>query len=307
MQEFVRIMEGIYLVGVIFLLLVSFVKKKPSKLLGFMFLPLGLRILWVYPEKKIGGWILILISLLYLFRGIRVVAYRSKPIWRADVGGPASDRSQSRIGRKWKNAPKALLLVSFLLIGSGIIRFFVKQFQLGVGEAVFRALLAATALSIAYLFFDVIGIKMIGPVLSLKVETRRGVIRDVLWVSELRGRSTRTNLHILLEEDRTCFITYALYSKKWTDLIGHECEYRVHTGILGTEFLLELPRKLSETATHTKTPEPEELSDLFFVEDSLRNQEREGFFFRNRWFFFSFFGLSLLLLVTICLLHLFVR
>lgn len=307
MQEIIRISEGIYLVSLMFLLVLSLWKKKPSKLLGILLLPSGLRILWGFPEKKIGAWVLIAISTIYLLRGIRVVAYRSKPIRRADVGGPESDRSQSRIARKWGKAPKSLLFVCFLLICLGLISFLVKQFHLGVGEAAFRLILTAIALSIAYLFFDVIGLKMLAPLFSLRVETRRDVIRDVLWVSELLGRSTRTNLHILWEQDKTCFITYALYAKKWKDLIGYECEYRVYTGIPGSEFLLELPRKLSDTAIHTKTPEPEELSDEFFVDHSLRYEEREGFFIRNRWFFISFFGLSILLLVTICLLHLFVR
>lgn len=306
MERLLEIIEGIYIITIMCLALISFFNKKPSKILGFLLLPMGLWMLKFYPEKRYLAWGLITLSVLYLLRGVRVVAFCSKSIWKKrrkaeNVGIFYSgfEKEKTIFSKTGKIVSVAAAIgVAFMIISTG---------RKETAELVFRSIMAVIASGISYIVADIVLIRMISPVISVKTEVKQDVVRDVVWINELMGRSSVRRLYILFEQDERCFVTYSIYAKQLEDLIGCQCEYKVNLSFLGCEFMMELPQKISKEKREVRQLEFYELKKEFHKDYSLSQKITEGFFEKNRWFFISFFGMIFLLGITMLFLTLFIK
>ncbi len=239
---------------------------KVSKLLGALLLPIGIYILYSKSSYSIYGYVSITISVIYMLRGFWIFAYRGKSVWK-------KDEQKIKLILRIKNSTTYEKLAYFISSVSTFcltLMYFYKTYEFlnnfNREHGIFPIIsFFCFFIFLSYMFSYLIFVKMISPLIVVKRETRRAIVKDSAIIEERHQKGYKFGLYIFFEDDDRCFVTYRIFTNKIKELIGYECEYTVCTSILGAEFIRKIPKKISDRKYDVNFIKNENLSARFNV------------------------------------------
>lgn len=220
--------------------------NKPLRWWGIFLFAVGAQLFIFYPEQKNLASGMILVSVLYFIKGIRIFAYRRKNVLKHqnEEGTFLSQRFRNLrllTVREWTGRIICLL---------GAVIFVAMFFPFRkIGGDIKNDLMytAFTVLMIYYAWklFYVVLLHIIAPLIVIKKESKKARLKDALMIERHIGKGIMAEEPYLFFEQEEYYVSYRRFSEQIGEIAGYVCEYTVYTDIFGSEFIRECPRAVS--------------------------------------------------------------